>query len=162
RRAEVLHPFNGDIGLIGVAPGREDSPSVAGLPESEGGVVRRGTAYSAVQVVLRRDPGKACGQGGRRRSLVLSSGERAALERCARRGTVAQQLGLRARFVLRSAAGLDNKTVAQEVGVWPGVVGKWRKRFVAKQLEGLLDEPRPGARRKITDDQVEQVVIRTL
>jgi transposase len=94
--------------------------------------------------------------------LVLSSEERAALERYARRGTVAQQLGLRARIVLRCAAGLDNKTVAAEVGVWPGVVGKWRRRFVAKRLEGLLDEPRPGAPRRITDDKVEQVVIRTL
>ncbi len=94
--------------------------------------------------------------------LRLSAEERAALERYARRGTVSQQLGLRARIVLACASGLDNKTVAREVGVWPGVVGKWRRRFVAKRLEGLLDEPRPGAPRTITDEQVEQVVIRTL
>jgi transposase len=94
--------------------------------------------------------------------LVLSSEERVALERYTRRGTVAQQLALRAQIVLRCAVGVDNNTVAQEVGVWPGVVGKWRRRFVAKRLEGLLDEPRPGAPRKISDDKVEQVVIRTL
>jgi transposase len=94
--------------------------------------------------------------------LVLSSEERAALERYTRRGTVAQQLGLRARIVLRCAAGLDNQTVARELGVWPAMVGKWRQRFVAKRLEGLLDEPRLGAPRKITDEQVERVVIRTL
>jgi transposase len=94
--------------------------------------------------------------------LVLSSEERVALECYVRRGTVAQQLALRARMVLRCAAGLDNRTVAQEVGVWPAVVGKWRRRFVAKRLEGLLDEPRPGVPRSITDDKVEQVVIRTL
>src|SRR6266436_3911740 len=94
--------------------------------------------------------------------LVLSKEERAALERYARRGTVSQQLGLRARIVLRSAAGLDNKTVAHELGIWPVTVGKWRQRFVAQRLDGLLDEPRPGTPRKISDEQVEQVVIRTL
>src|SRR6266404_2482707 len=94
--------------------------------------------------------------------LVLSEEERAALERYARRGTVAQQLGLRARIVLRCAAGLDNKTVAHELGIWPVTVGKWRQRFVAQRLDGLLDEPRPGTPRKISDEQVEQVVIRTL
>jgi transposase len=94
--------------------------------------------------------------------LVLSSEEQAALERYVRRGTVAQQLGLRARIILRCAAGLDNKLVAHELRVWPGVVGKWRRRFVDRRLEGLLDEPRPGAPRKITDEQVEQLVIRTL
>jgi transposase len=94
--------------------------------------------------------------------LALSKEERAALERYARRGTVSQQLGLRARIVLRSAAGLDNKTVAHELGIWPVTVGKWRQRFVAQRLDGLLDEPRPGTPRKISDEQVEQVVIRTL
>ncbi len=93
---------------------------------------------------------------------MLSSEERAALERYARRGTVAQQLGLRARIVLRCAAGFDNKTVAHELRVWPAIVGKWRGRFIARRLEGLLDEPRPGAPRKISDEQVEQVVTRTL
>jgi transposase len=94
--------------------------------------------------------------------LVLSSEERAALERDARRGTVALRLDLRARIVLRCAAGLDNKTVAHELGVWPGVIGKWRRRFVAQRLEGLLDKPRPGTPRKIADDRVEEVVTRTL
>lgn len=94
--------------------------------------------------------------------LVLSDEERAVLERYARRGTVTQQLAMRARIVLRCASGLDNKTVAREVRVWPSVVGKWRRRFVAKRLQGLLDEPRPGAPRQIGDDEVEQVVIRTL
>jgi transposase len=94
--------------------------------------------------------------------LVLSGEERAVLERYARRGTVTQQLAMRARIVLRCASGLDNKTVAREVRVWPSVVGKWRRRFVAKRLQGLLDEPRAGAPRQIGDDEVEQVVIRTL
>lgn len=94
--------------------------------------------------------------------LRVTGEERGALERYTRRGTVSQQLALRARIVLRCAAGLDNKAVARELRVTPQMVGKWRRRFVGRRLEGLLDEPRPGAPRSISDEQVEQVVIRTL
>lgn len=94
--------------------------------------------------------------------LVLSAEERSALERYARRGTVAQQLGLRARIVLRCARVASNKTVARELGVCAAVVGKWRRRFIRDRLDGLLDEPRSGAPRKISDDQVEELVTRTL
>jgi transposase len=94
--------------------------------------------------------------------LVLSDEERATLERYTRRGTVVQQLGLRARIVLRCAAGLDNKNVAQQLGVCPAVVGKWRRRFTQQRLNGLLDAARSGAPRKITDERVEQLVTRTL
>src|SRR5437868_6020512 len=94
--------------------------------------------------------------------LVLSDEERSALQRYARRGTVAQQLGLRAHIVLRCAGVANNKTVARELGVCAPVVGKWRRRFIRDRLDGLLDEPRSGAPRKISDDQVEQLVTRTL
>lgn len=93
---------------------------------------------------------------------MLSDEERSALERYARRGTVAQQLGLRARIVLRCARVASNKTVARELGVCAAVVGKWRRRFIRDRLDGLLDEPRSGAPRKISDDQVEELVTRTL
>jgi transposase len=52
--------------------------------------------------------------------------------------------------------------VAAELGIWPQTVGKWRNRFVARRLDGLVDEPRPGAPRRITDEQVEAVVVATL
>src|SRR5205823_7685921 len=58
--------------------------------------------------------------------------------------------------------GATNKDVAASVGVWPQTVNKWRARFVERRLEGLSDEPRPGAARKITDEQVEAVITRTL
>ncbi|GAB3970842.1 hypothetical protein GCM10029978_044930 [Actinoallomurus acanthiterrae] len=48
------------------------------------------------------------------------------------------------------------------MGIWPQTVGKWRRRFVERRLEGLVDEPQPGAPRKITDEQIEQVVAATL
>lgn len=69
---------------------------------------------------------------------------------------------MRARIVLQCAEGVTNDEVAQKLGVTRPTVGKWRERFCARRLGGLLDEPRPGAPRSITDEQVEQVVTRTL
>jgi transposase len=94
--------------------------------------------------------------------LVLTGDERAVLERWARRPKSAQALALRSRIVLACADGTANKEVAARFGVTPQMVGKWRARFVAGRLEGLSDEPRPGQPRKITDEQVEEVIIRTL
>jgi transposase len=94
--------------------------------------------------------------------LVLSEDEQQTLERWARRRTTAQALALRARIVLACAEGTTNKEVAERLGVWPQTVTKWRGRFVAKRLEGLSDEPRPGRPRTIADEQVEQVITTTL
>jgi transposase len=64
--------------------------------------------------------------------------------------------------VLTSAEGLDNKTVARKLRVSLGMVGKWRSRFLEARLEGLYDEPRAGAPRKVSDAQIEEVIIQTL
>jgi len=71
-------------------------------------------------------------------------------------------LALRSRIVLACAAGATNTQVAAELGVSGAMVGKWRARFVASRLDGLVDEPRPGQPRKITDEQVEEVIVKTL
>ena len=65
-------------------------------------------------------------------------------------------------IVLACASGRTNQDVAAELRVNQATVGKWRRRFVERRLEGLFDEPRPGARRTITDDLVKGVVIKTL
>ncbi len=62
---------------------------------------------------------------------------------------------LRSKIVLACAQGLDNKQVAVKLGVVPATVGKWRRRFVDRRLDGLLDEPRPGGPRSIGDEQIE-------
>ena len=95
-------------------------------------------------------------------NLVLTEEERTVLERYVRRGTTAQRLSTRARIVLACADGDDNKKVARRLKTTAHTVGKWRARFVEARLDGLLDEPRPGAPRAITDDAVEAVVVRTL
>ena len=94
--------------------------------------------------------------------LQLTDEERTTLERWARRATTAQALAQRARIVVRSAAGQTNTQVAHELRVTKQTVGKWRARFVAKRVDGLLDEPRPGAPRTVTDANVEEVVRLTL
>lgn len=94
--------------------------------------------------------------------LVVAPSEREALERWSRRPKTAQALALRARIVLRCAQGRDNGLVAEELGVTRQMVGKWRQRFVDSRLDGLLDEPRPGAPRRIRDADVERVIAKTL
>jgi transposase len=94
--------------------------------------------------------------------LVLTDEERETLQRWARRAKSSQALAQRCRIVLGCAAGKSNKEVAAEVGVWPQTVGVWRRRFVESRLDGLADEPRPGAPRMITDAQVEEVIVATL
>ena len=95
-------------------------------------------------------------------AVVLSDEERRQLEGWQRRHSSAQALALRARIVLLAAEGLKNTEIAQRLGVTRSPVTKWRNRFVAHRLDGLLDEPRPGRPRTITDEQVEEVIVKTL
>jgi transposase len=94
--------------------------------------------------------------------LVLTEDERETLERWARRPKSPQSLAVRSRIVLEAATGATNQDVAARVRVHQATVVKWRNRFLAHRLDGLADEPRPGTPRKITDDDVERVVVKTL
>ena len=94
--------------------------------------------------------------------LVVSDVDRELLERWTRRSTSANALAMRARIVLASAAGEPNGRIATRLRLTPQTVGKWRARYVANGIDGLLDEPRPGAPRTVTDDQVERVLTLTL
>jgi transposase len=95
-------------------------------------------------------------------ALILIDDERQQLASLAHRSRSAPQIARRARIILACAEGTDSKAVARRLHVTPATVCKWRGRFVRHRLDGLYDEPRPGAKRTITDAQVEQVVIRTL
>jgi transposase len=94
--------------------------------------------------------------------IELSESEREQLERWARRRQTAAGLAQRARIVLACARGESNVEIAQRLGVSRPTVTKWRARFAAERLDGLVDEPRPGRPRTVSDDQVEQVVVRAL
>ena len=95
-------------------------------------------------------------------ALELTDDERQVLQGWARRTTTAQALALRSKIVLACAQGAMNIEVAERLQVRAQTVARWRGRFVRDRLEGLSDEPRPGAPRQISDEQVEKVVVKTL
>jgi transposase len=94
--------------------------------------------------------------------LNLTPEEKAKLAMLARRPKSAQAIAMRARIVLGCSDGRSNAEVAKRLRITGATVCKWRERFRVDRLEGLLDEPRPGAPRSITDAQVEEVVTKTL
>ncbi len=101
-------------------------------------------------------------RGRPKAELVLTETERDTLQRWARRPKSPQSLAQRSRIVLACAEGMTNQAVAANQAVNQATVSKWRRRFVERRLDGLVDEPRPGAPRTITDDDVERVVVKTL
>ena len=94
--------------------------------------------------------------------LAVSDRDRQTLQRWVRRRTSAQALALRARIVLACAEGEANYRVAERLGVTAQTVGRWRGRYIERGCDGLLDEPRPGAPRTLTDEKIERIIVKTL
>jgi transposase len=113
-------------------------------------------------VLVSFDEEAAMRTGRPKAPLVLGEGDREVLERWVRRRTTAQALALRARILLACAEGAANTAVADELGVTPQTVGKWRARFVESGVQGLLDEPRVGRPREVGDEAVEQIIVDAL
>src|SRR5690606_28228817 len=94
--------------------------------------------------------------------LSVTDAQRAVLEGWVRRRATAQGLALRSRIVLECAEGYSIMEVSRRLGASADTVRTWRRRFLEWGLDGLSDEPRPGAPRKITDADVERVIVKTL
>lgn len=94
--------------------------------------------------------------------ITLTAEENNRLMEWTRRHKTSQALALRARIVLAGQQDRSNREIAQQLRVTAQTVGKWRTRFMSKRLDGLLDEPRPGAPRTIGDAMVEKVIAKTL
>jgi transposase len=94
--------------------------------------------------------------------IELSDEERRILEGYVRRRKTASDLALRSQIVLLSAEGLSNVSIADKLRTTRNTVFKWRKRFASLRLDGLHDEPRPGAPRQVSDSEVERVIVTTL
>ena len=101
-------------------------------------------------------------RGPRAVEIRLSDGERGQLEGWARRRRTASGPAQRARIVLACAEGESNAQVALRVGVSRPTVTKWRARFAERRLDGLVDEPRPGRPRTVSDEKVEEVIVKAL
>jgi transposase len=95
-------------------------------------------------------------------AIELTAGERSELEGLACRRRTAQGLARRARIVLAAADGVENKTIARSLAADENTVSKWRRRFAERRVEGLYDEPRPGAPRRIGDDAIAETIRLTL
>ena len=94
--------------------------------------------------------------------ISVTDDDRATLEGWVRRRKTAQDLALRARIVLACAEGATSCAVARRLGIDRTTAAKWRRRFAEAGVAGLLDQPRPGAPRKIGDAVVERLVALTL
>jgi transposase len=94
--------------------------------------------------------------------VVLTEDERAQLTAWSRRAKTANALAVRSRIVLAAAEGLSNTAIAVRLAIDIKSARRWRSRFAVGRLEGLLDEPRPGRPRTMSDEQVEAVITRTL
>jgi transposase len=95
-------------------------------------------------------------------ALILTEDERVRLDSLAHRSRTAPSVARRARIIVACAEGHDNKRVARRLRMSQTTVCKWRGRFVRERVDGLYDEPRPGAPRQVSDDTIEQVIVRTL
>lgn len=101
-------------------------------------------------------------RGRRLPELELSGEQRSSLQGWTRRRKTAQALSMRARIVLHASEGLTATAIAAETHACIQTVSKWWRRFAEQGLDGLLDEPRPGQPRKLSDAQIEAVIVRTL
>jgi transposase len=99
---------------------------------------------------------------GRAATIVLDDAERSELVGLTRKHGAPQALAERARIVLAAASGLNNKEIATKVGACSATVGTWRNRFLERRMDGLYDEPRPGAPRQIGDDEIAMLIRKTL
>lgn len=95
-------------------------------------------------------------------TISLTEDERSELKAWKRRRKTAQALALRAHIILLCDEDYSNLEIADELSVAPQTVSKWRKRFSKHRLQGLFDAPRSGAGRRISDEQVRDVITRTL
>src|SRR6516165_2430106 len=98
--------------------------------------------------------------GRPKKPLQIVGADREKLSMIARRPKSSQAMAMRARIVLEQ--GMSNAEVARKLHITGATVGKWRERFREFGMDGLLDEPRVGAPRKITDLQIEEVITKTL
>jgi len=102
------------------------------------------------------------GMGRPKAALVLSLEQRGQLEGMASSRSLPAGLVTRVRIILLSASGKTNQQIAQQLGLSSATVGKWRRRFLERDVSGLHDELRPGRPRPISDERVAQLVRKTL
>lgn len=94
--------------------------------------------------------------------VVLSEEHKQQLNSWAASRSLPHGLVTRARIVLLAAQGLTNQAIAEKVGLSKPMVGKWRQRYLEHGLAGLHDEMRPGRPRSVSDEEVAELISKTL
>lgn len=94
--------------------------------------------------------------------IDLTDGQRRQLESMANSRSLPHSTVIRAKIVLMAADGMTNTDIAPKVGLSKGMVGLWRRRFLNQGVEGLQDEPRPGRPRSVNDQEIAEVIEKTL
>ena len=94
--------------------------------------------------------------------IDLTDGQRRQLESMANSRSLPHSNVIRARIVLMAADGMTNTDIAPKVGLSKGMVGIWRRRFLSQGVEGLQDEPRPGRPRSVGDQEIAELIEKTL
>ena len=95
-------------------------------------------------------------------NIILADADREALEAVLRSHKAPQSRALRARIVLKCGAGESVESIAASLGTSTISVYKWRKRFLESGLHGLLDLPRSGQPKKLTEEDVKRVLTLTV
>lgn len=101
-------------------------------------------------------------KGRKLEPIFVPEPEREFLKSWINRPTTAQRLAFRARIVLLSEEGKSISEIAMAINSTRMTVGKWRKRYLKKGIDGLHDEPRPGQPRKVTDWKLDEIMAKTL
>lgn len=90
--------------------------------------------------------------------VTLTASERKTLKACVRGTKTPYRDRLRAQIVLAAARDRPNERIAGVLRVSVNTVRKWRGRFAERGLAGLEDLPRPGRRRRISEEDRAAVV----
>jgi transposase len=101
-------------------------------------------------------------RGPKPKKIAVTSEQRRELERLAKRARGNRNVAFRARIILLSTEGIPATEIARRLRAHYQSVHRWQRRFRAAGVDALYDEAKPGAPRKISDDQIEAVVVKTL
>jgi putative transposase len=100
--------------------------------------------------------------GRPKKPVVLSGEEHEQLSVIAKSRSLPHSLVRRARIVLMAADGVSNNTIAERVGLSHQTVCQWRQRYLQYRIAGLYDELRPGRPRTVSDEEVAELVRKTI
>ena len=100
--------------------------------------------------------------GRPKKAIILSKEEEEHLKSITGSRSLPYGLVTRARIIIMAAESATNKAIAEKLDYSPQSVGLWRRRFLEQGLSGLHDELRPGRPRSISDEQVSELIHKTL